>query len=684
MSTDSIVFEFAARILPLITLTIFTAGIVSRIRRWMKAGNWPSAQSSLITWLPVFIKSAFFNLILFLRIYRRRKVFWILSFGFHITVFVILFGHLRGFGIWSKETIERISPALMDFMVEVLPKYLGVISTLLFSGLLLYRIVNSTLKQQSEIEDYLVTFLVLTVMASGTLMRLLPPDSLDPMNIRFLPGIILKIEKTPNIASLLIHIVSAQLLIMYLPFSKLVHIISAILNLTYSSIEIKAETFLSPSNKGWENEKTKKEGILDEINLTTLPGRYVLALESCVTCGNCTLDCPTYTLSKEKTHIPGARLKKLLRAYNQRYLVSRILGRKVDKRSIERSIFECSLCGYCKENCPLIIMTDSIYLAVRYILRRANWIPEQLIEFSKVTRESHNPLGRNNEERIGWIDYRASRNNRMLKKLGEETAPFYIELNKEDLIKDRAETVYFVGCNVSFFKALSGVPDAMVHILKLAKEDFTILGTKEWCCGYPLLLAGDINGFREMAIHNLEAIREKGARKVVFTCAGCYKAFKQLYRNLLNLKIDFEIMHSTQFLHLLSIQGKLKPIKSSVRVTYHDPCDIGRHDLIYLEPRSVLRFVGCELVEMKKIEEDSFCCGGGGLLKISNPDLSSQIAIERTKQAEETGAKFLITACPACELSLREGIQALKGSKLKVLDITEIVALQTGLLPASR
>jgi len=684
MSTEGIIFRLVAHVLPYITLGIFAGGIAWRARRWLKIGNWSRARSPLVKWLPQFVKGTVSNLILFMKIYKRRKIFWLLSFGFHIIVFMILFGHLRGFGVWSKEILQKIGPDFTKFMVEILPLYLGVISTILLIGLLIYRMANRTLRLQSEPEDYLVTVLVLLTVASGTVMRILPPDSFNSMAIKFLPGIVLEIEKTPNLLSLMIHVVAAQFLIMYLPFSKLIHVISAIVNMAYSSIETTAEKVLYPSSKYVEKvEIRERQDIEAGVDLSTLPGRYVLALETCVACGNCTLNCPTYTLSEEKAHIPGVRLRGILRAFNQGSLIYRIFGRTIDKQILEKMIWECALCGYCSENCPLVIRTDLIYLAARSALADATWIPKPLAELSKIIRESHNPLGRDNKDRNGWIKFRLSKNSRMIKKLGVEAALKYVELGEEMLMKNRAETVYFVGCNASFFKALSGVPDAMVHILKAVGEDFTILGEDEWCCGYPLLLAGDIKGFKEVAMHNIEAIRARGARRVVFTCAGCYRVFKQFYGKLLNVELDFEVLHSTQLLHMLCVQGKLKPVESKIMVTYHDPCDIGRHGHIYLEPRRTLEFIGCELVEMEKTGDESLCCGGGGLLKSSNLDLSSKIAVERAKQAARTGAKLIVTACPSCELSLREGIQAIKESKLKVLDIVEVVAIQTGLLPPS-
>ncbi|HDD69109.1 MAG TPA: 4Fe-4S dicluster domain-containing protein [Candidatus Korarchaeota archaeon] len=672
MSTEGITFRIVAQVLPYITLATLTVGIILRLKRWFVKGNWPIATSSPSRWLPHFVVGVA-NLLTFSRIYKRRKVFWFLGFCSHVLVFMILFGHLRGFGLWSKEILRKVSPEFEHLMVEVIPPYLGILSTALMACLLVYRVAERNLRLQSGIEDYLVIILVLLTLVSGTLMRLLPPDSLTPLTIEFLPGFVLRLEKTPNLPSLLVHLVTAQLLLMYLSFSKLIHVVTALLTVALHSIERTAEGFVLPR---WSEVEVTggKEGSRSDAAPSILPGRFLLSLESCVTCGNCALYCPTYTSSRERVHIPSVRLRGMLRTHNL------AIPKAVDRLALEKMVWECALCGYCSESCPLAIMTDLIYLAVRAELAKVNLIPKPLTELSKVIRETHNPLGRSNDERKGWINFRISKNRRNIRKFGEKAAPLYVELREEDLIKDRAETVYFVGCNASFFKALSGIPDAMVHILKAAGEDFTLLGGEEWCCGYPLLLAGDVEGFREIALHNVEVIRSKGAKRVVFTCAGCYRAFKQFYSRFLGTKLGFEVLHSTQLLYELCAKGKLKPVHPRLRVTYHDPCDIGRHCHIYLEPRKVLESVGCELIEMERAGENSLCCGGGGLLKASNADLSSRISVERARQASMTGAEVLVSACPSCILSLKEGAQAIEG-RLKVLDIVEVVASQTGLIP---
>jgi len=244
-----------------------------------------------------------------------------------------------------------------------------------------------------------------------------------------------------------------------------------------------------------------------KVDLQNLPGLYLLSLETCVSCGNCLVECPTYKASNERIHIPGARMKGIMQAYRKARLAPEFVN-----ESFGRMIWECTLCGYCQEACPFDIRTNPIYLAVRSALYKACLVPEQTLKLAKILKESHNILGKPNDKRIAWFEFRSRKNSRLIKKLGVDSAPNYCELRIEDIVREKAETIYFVGCNSSFFMGLSGIPDAMVRILHHAGIEFTLLAEDEWCCGYPLLLSGDLEGFREAAKHNIEVIRRRGRR----------------------------------------------------------------------------------------------------------------------------------------------------------------------------
>jgi len=209
--------------------------------------------------------------------------------------------------------------------------------------------------------------------------------------------------------------------------------------------------------------------------------------------------------------------------------------------------------------------------------------------------------------------------------------------------------------------------------LEAADVDFGIVHPDEWCCGSIFFRTGVWNLARELASHNLEVLKASGAKKVVIHCAGCFRTIAKDYVELFG-KLPFEVVNAVDLIRDLLKEGKLKLEKANVKVTYHDPCHLGRHMGIYEAPREILKMMpGVKFVEMKRIRDASWCCGAGGGVKSGFPELAVEIAKDRIKEAEETGADYLVTACPFCIMNLQDAKEAL-GSKIRVLDIVELVA----------
>ncbi|MDD1779511.1 MAG: hypothetical protein LUQ65_15215, partial [Candidatus Helarchaeota archaeon] len=238
-------------------------------------------------------------------------------------------------------------------------------------------------------------------------------------------------------------------------------------------------------------------------------------------------------------------------------------------------------------------------------------------------------------------------------------------------LKETADVLYFVGCTSSYREA--EIASNMLHIMTNSAIDVTV-SKEEWCCGSPLIRTGQLKTVKELAEHNLEIIKKSGAKTVVFSCAGCYRTFKEDYPTL-GIEPKVELLHVTDYLVKLIKDGKIKFKEGApaIKVTYHDPCHIGRHCGIYNSPREILKSIpGVELVEMRRNKEFAWCCGAGGGVKSGLKDWALEIATERIKEAEETGAQLLISACPFCKRNLMDAIKACK-SKLKFMDITEFV-----------
>jgi len=250
-------------------------------------------------------------------------------------------------------------------------------------------------------------------------------------------------------------------------------------------------------------------------------------------------------------------------------------------------------------------------------------------------------------------------------------------------LPERGDILYFAGCYASYTQP--EIARATVAILREAGIDLAYLGEEEWCCGVVQFHDGSISVARQMAAHNIEAIRASGAKKVVTSCAECYKSLKVEYPQILG-DVPFEVVHISELLAELADSGRVsfkkglrvsfkKGLEES-RVTFHDPCHLGRYCGVYDQPRQVLRGIpGIELAEMLRHREYAWCCGNGAdLVRSVAPELASEIARDRVEEARDVGAKAIITSCPRCVASLEQVAEG-----MKIYDLAVAVAKAMGL-----
>jgi len=248
----------------------------------------------------------------------------------------------------------------------------------------------------------------------------------------------------------------------------------------------------------------------------------------------------------------------------------------------------------------------------------------------------------------------------------KETKDFRLLVFGDREFPERADVVYFTGCTSSYREKEIAV--TTVELLEKLGVNFTVL-KDERCCGSVLLRLGREKTFANLTNHNIEAIRLTGAKTVVTACAGCYRTWKVDVVEA-GYEYDFQVLHITEYLDNLIEEGNTSfGVDEGIRVTYHDPCHLGRHSEVYEAPRRVIEAIdNVELVEMRTNNRYAHCCGAGGGLKGTNGDLANEIAGNRIKEAEETGAELLLTACPFCYRGLKDGARHI-GSNLKVLDL---------------
>jgi Fe-S oxidoreductase len=235
------------------------------------------------------------------------------------------------------------------------------------------------------------------------------------------------------------------------------------------------------------------------------------------------------------------------------------------------------------------------------------------------------------------------------------------------------EILYFPGCYPSYDSRLKRVATATVAILNKAGVDFGILGAKENCCGESIRKTGDEQLFKRLAKENIKTFIDNGVKKILVSSPHCYHTFTNEYPEF---KAKFEVVHISQYLFQLINEGRLELTKDyGKKITYHDPCYLGRHNGIYDEPREVLKKVpGLELIEMADSRQDSLCCGGGGGGIWMDTPKGERFSDLRLEQAVGVGAEMLVTACPYCIVNFEDSRLTLKDSEsLEIKDITEII-----------
>ena len=239
------------------------------------------------------------------------------------------------------------------------------------------------------------------------------------------------------------------------------------------------------------------------------------------------------------------------------------------------------------------------------------------------------------------------------------------------------EILFWVGCAGSFDDRAKKITKALVKILNHCKVNFAVLGTEESCSGDPAKRAGNEFTFQMQAMMNIQVLNGYEVKKIVTACPHCFNTLKNEYPELGG---EYEVVHHTQLIQDLINTGKLALEGSETykgkKITFHDPCYLGRANDVYEAPRSLIEKLDAELVEMKRCKSKGLCCGAGGaqMFKEAEPG-TKEINVERTEDALETAAEIIATGCPFCNTMMTDGIKNVeKEDAIKVLDVAELIA----------
>jgi Fe-S oxidoreductase len=355
----------------------------------------------------------------------------------------------------------------------------------------------------------------------------------------------------------------------------------------------------------------------------------------CFQCGKCDTACPWNRVRK--------------------FFVRRIINQaKLGVIPFEsEDLWICATCRNCVDRCPRGVEIIDVMRAMRRLLVPDGVVPASIPNLRSVMTSIAsvgNPWGQEPGDRANWAKA--------------------VEVKE---FTEGTELLYFPCCYPSYDPRLRKVSAATATLLNSAGVDFGILGSKENCCGESVRKAGNEDLFKRLARENIKTFIENGVKKIVASSPHCYHTFKNEYPEF---KVNFEVLHTTQYLFQLMKEGKLKFTKEyGKKVTYHDPCYLGRHNGIYDEPRELLKKVpGLELVEMPESREDSLCCGMGGGRVWMETAKGERFSDIRLEQAIGVGAEVLVTSCPYCITQFEDSRLTLKNSEaIEIKDITEIL-----------
>jgi len=316
-------------------------------------------------------------------------------------------------------------------------------------------------------------------------------------------------------------------------------------------------------------------------------------------------------------------------------------------------IWRCTTCGNCPQQCPRGVKQIDVSVSLRRVATEYEVFPAS-VKSARSARASiiseGNPLQGERGKRADWA------RNLPVKPYAEGM-----------------EMLYFVGCYLSYDPRMKKVAAATAAILDKAGVSFGILGERESCCGESIRKTGSEEVFKNLARANIKAFIDNGVTRILVSSPHCYHTFRNEYPEFM---VHFEVVHISQLLQELIAEGRLELTgKFEKRVTYHDPCYLGRHNEVYDAPREVLAAVpGLELSEMADHHRNSLCCGGGGGRIWMDTPMGERFSDLRLKQARDTGAAVLATCCPYCITNFEESRLNLEfDDVLEIMDITEII-----------
>jgi len=618
-------------------------GLYRRYRQW--SSGWGEKRDGGFDWGLVFR-----------RVFLNARLFKGDIIG-GLTHVCIMWGFLILFLGTVMSTVDHwIVPYLKGDLYLVYAFVLDAAGAALIGGIVLAYLRRYLVKRDKMVtitRDHVVLILLFFIALSGFLvegfrLHAEPPVWLEPSPVgRWIAGVSGLPVPDALFAHKLwwwLHAVASCFLIAYFPFSKFVHVFAAPFNIVLEGMH--ASSFLTIE---------EREKLASDFSF-----RQLLMLDACTQCNRCTVVCPS-SIAREKLS-PREIVDETGR------FVRRKSGFGFRPRPGETALAKanatpgdpvwfCTTCSHCQRECPSAISPMDIIREIRTArVEGGEDVPANLQEMLESVYKFKNPWQGAKGKRMDWAS------GLDVPVLGDGA---------------QGSTCFYVGCTFAYDSRLQEVPRAAVKIFKAARFGFAVLGKDEVCCSEFIRGVGEDGLFTELAEQNADAFEKHGITEIVTPCPHGFHTFSNEYRRLPSSMKARTVLHTSQVLERLIASRALALSGRGERtVTYHDPCFLGRRNGVYDAPRNVLRSIpGVRLIEMKRSRERSLCCGGGGGRMWVESGEGEKIAEVRIREAAETGAETVVTACPFCFSNLDDAVKTAGfEGRLVVKDLTELVA----------
>jgi len=442
------------------------------------------------------------------------------------------------------------------------------------------------------------------------------------------------------------HVLIILSFLVYLPYSKHLHIAVAAINVYFGRTRARGRL------EKIDFEKPEQEVRFGSAKVTDMTWKQMLDVVSCTECGRCQDACPAYNTGKALSpKLLVMAMRDQLLAEGPKALASP--GHQppaiVPNAVTDDVVWDCVTCGACVRECPVgIEHIDHVVDLRRNLVMVESRFPDEAGAMLRDVDRTSNPWGRPQGDRTQWAEGLGVR----VLQPGEP-AP---------------DVLFWVGCAPAFDERARKSAISTVSLLQEAGVDFAILGPREACTGDPARRMGDEYTFQRLVGENVETLNGAGVKKILTTCPHCFNSLGNEYRDFGGA---YEVVHHTEFLAELVRDGRLKPAASDASITYHDSCYLARHNDVREAPRELVAAVG-RPVEMARNRERTFCCGAGGARMWMEEKRGRPINQERVRQAVETGAETLAVACPFCTVMLDDGVRE-TSSKMQVIDLATLL-----------